>query len=70
VGKRRIGLAWSAFFVLLAVSVMSAGAGDGITHSLHEHDGITDIEVVTPLADYIFSEDGGVMKSLFLTFTT
>jgi len=56
--------------MLLTASVMSTAAGDGITYSLHEHDGITDIEVVAPLADYVFSEDGGVMKSLFLTFTT
>ncbi len=69
-GKRRIGLVWSVFFVLLAVSVMSTATGSGITYSRDEHDGITDIEVVTPLADYIFSEEGGVMKSLFLTFTT
>ncbi|RLE35474.1 hypothetical protein DRJ12_05105, partial [Candidatus Acetothermia bacterium] len=69
-GKRRIGLAGSVFFLLLVASVMSAGAGKDITYSLHEHDGVTDIEVITPLADYIFSEDGGVMKSLFLTFTT
>lgn len=69
-GKRRIGLAWSAFFMLLAASLLATGAEGTVTYSLHEHDGITDIEVITPLADYVFSEDGGVMKSLFITFTT
>lgn len=69
-GKRRIGLGWSVLFLVLAVSLVSSGAEKVVTYSLHEHDGVTDIEVVSPLADYIFSEDGGVMKSLFLTFTT
>jgi YidC/Oxa1 family membrane protein insertase len=45
-------------------------AGRGVTHSIVEQDGVKHIEVTTSLASYVFSEDGGVMTSLFLTFAS
>jgi YidC/Oxa1 family membrane protein insertase len=67
VERRRIARTWLG--LSLVVALISVGtAGRGITHSIVTQEGIDEIEVTTSLASYIFSEDGGVMKSLFLTF--
>ena len=70
-GKRSIVLSLLAF-VLLAVVVV--GAEERIVPVVGDLDGDGLQEVVIeapakgPLAEYVFSEDGGAMKSLFLTF--
>jgi len=55
--------------LLLAWVSLAAVAADGdLSYTISEIDGVEEIQVTTPLANYLFSEDGGVMKSLFITF--
>jgi hypothetical protein len=71
VGKRSIVLSLLGF-VLLAVTAF--GAEERIVPVIADLDGDGLREIVFsapakgPLAEYVFSEDGGVMKSLFLSF--
>jgi YidC/Oxa1 family membrane protein insertase len=65
VGKRWIVL---TLLGLVLFVVAAAAAKDGIEYTLGEGDGPREITVSTPLAEYVFSEEGGVMRSLFLTF--
>jgi YidC/Oxa1 family membrane protein insertase len=71
VGKRCLVLTliWIVF-----LAVVAAGADDRIVPEVKDLDGDGFDEVLVsapekgPLAEYVFSEEGGVMKSLFLTF--
>lgn len=58
-------------FVLCSVGVVNgfaAGPNSGIFYHVTERDGHQEVEVSTALASYIFSEDGGALRSVFLTF--
>ncbi|MGB2983778.1 MAG: membrane protein insertase YidC [Candidatus Bipolaricaulia bacterium] len=66
-GNRRIAFVLLGIFVC-AVAVSAVSAEREIAYTIVEQDGYRDVMVSTPLGDYVFSEDGGVMKSLFLTF--
>ena len=65
--KRRIALGLLGL-LLCAVAVTSVAADRGVAYTIVERDGYREILVSTSLANYVFSEEGGVMKSLFLTF--
>jgi hypothetical protein len=67
VGKRRIALGLTCLVVALAACASSAAQRD-ITFEELQRDGFRDVEVTTPLARIILSEQGGVMKSVFLSF--
>jgi YidC/Oxa1 family membrane protein insertase len=55
--------------VVLAVMPCAALAAQrDITYTMLDRDGLRDVEVQTPLARIILSEQGGVMKSVFLSF--
>jgi YidC/Oxa1 family membrane protein insertase len=54
--------------VLLALSSAAFSADREITYVELDNNGVRELEVRTPLANYILSEDGGVMKSAFLAF--
>ncbi len=58
------------FLVLLLVLWSSAAlaAKPEITYEILDREGYREVEVKTPLADYILSEQGGVLKSILLTF--
>jgi YidC/Oxa1 family membrane protein insertase len=56
------------FVVLFVVASVAAGTQKGLSYRIYERNGYTDIEVTTALASYVFSEEGGVLKSLFLHF--
>ena len=65
--KRRI--VWGVLFlVLVSAACAASGAQRNITFETLEQEGYRDIEVTTPLARIILSEQGGVMKSVFLSF--
>ncbi len=66
-GKRRI--VWGLVCLSLAVlSCAGFAAQRDITYETLERDGLRDVEVQTPLARIVLSEQGGVMKSVFLSF--
>ena len=65
-GNRRIAICLLGLLLCAAVTV--AAADRGVSYKIVERDGVREVMVSTSLADYIFSEEGGVMKSLFLTF--
>jgi len=70
VGHRRTVLI-GAIIALLVLSFSAAAAESEITHNYEaneEYAGYRTIEVTTPFASYVFSEDGGALRSLFLTF--
>jgi YidC/Oxa1 family membrane protein insertase len=67
VGKRRIVWGLSCLVVALVACAASAAQRD-ITFKPLDREGFRDIEVTTPLARIILSEQGGVMKSVFLSF--
>jgi len=60
----------SGFIVLLSLllSMAAFAAKPEITYEILDREGYREVEVKTPLADYILSEQGGVMKSSLLTF--
>lgn len=64
-GKRWIvlSLLGLAFF-----AVCGLAAEPEITYRISDGVGPREITVSTPLAEYVFSEEGGVMRSLFITF--
>lgn len=53
---------------LCAATVTVAAADREIDYTIAEVEGHREITVFTPLAEYVFSEDGGVLKFLYLTF--
>lgn len=58
-------------FIICSAGVISgfaAGPNSGIFYRVIERDGYQEVEVTTALASYIFSEDGGTLRSVFLTF--
>jgi len=61
--------AWAlAVVVLIGATLSGVAAEPEIRYVIVDRDGVSEIEVTTPLASYIFSERGGVLKSLFLSF--
>ena len=66
-GKRRIALGLLGLLVCL-IAATAAANERGVTYTMVERDGYREIVVSTSLANYVFSEQGGVMKSLFLSF--
>ncbi|MEA3356311.1 MAG: membrane protein insertase YidC [Candidatus Bipolaricaulota bacterium] len=62
------------YLVFLSLLIMFAfstwGGQPGLTYRVYERDGYREIEVNTALASYVFSEDGGALKSVFLNFAT
>ena len=66
-GKR---YAWLGLVSLLLLSTsLCAGATEPlITHVPIVRDGFNELLVTTPLANYVFSEDGGTLRSLLLQF--
>jgi YidC/Oxa1 family membrane protein insertase len=69
VGNRRIALVLLGVF--LGAVAVSAAAADGeipFTVDDYDEDGYREVTVSTKLANYVLSEDGGVMESLFITF--
>jgi YidC/Oxa1 family membrane protein insertase len=67
VGKRRIVLGWVCLGLAM-LSCAAVAAPRDITYVTLERDGVREVEVETPLARIILSEQGGVMKSAFLSF--
>ncbi len=65
--KRRIALGLCLLGMALLPCVAS-GAERAITFETIQREGFRDLEVTTPLARIILSEQGGVMKSVFLSF--
>ncbi len=66
-GKRRI--VWGLCCLIVAVASCAAVAAPReITFVSLDREGFRDLEVTTPLARIILSEQGGVMKSVFLSF--
>ena len=69
-GHRRTVLI-GAIFALFVLSFAAGAAEPKIEHNYEANEayaGFRTIEVVTPFASYVFSEDGGALRSLFLTF--
>lgn len=57
--------------LLLSVLVVIGVAGEtskDMSYRVIEQEGYKEIEVTTALANYLFSEDGGTLKSVFLSF--
>ena len=66
---RRVPVLWAVFLLVLLIGGGAAWASQKeLTYQITERNGYKEIEVRTALASYIFSEDGGVLKSLFLHF--
>lgn len=67
-GKR---YSWIGFLIifLLSASLCGAAAGRAITHVQTVRDGFDELLVTTSFANYVFSEDGGTLRSVLLTFT-
>jgi YidC/Oxa1 family membrane protein insertase len=68
VQRRRIIFGWTVFMLLLAAASTAMAANRQISYVVLDNNGVQELRVSTPLADYILSEDGGVMKSAFLSF--
>jgi YidC/Oxa1 family membrane protein insertase len=66
-GKRAvsIGTLWGLVFLF---SVCVFAADPTISHAYAERLGFTELLVTTPLGNYVFSEDGGTLRSVLLTF--
>jgi len=54
--------------LFLFVSLCAIGAEPEIVYDVVEREGFRELIVTTPLANYLFSEDGGTLKSVLLTF--
>jgi len=64
--QARFGLLGVLF--LLLVSVSTVAVEPEITYEIAEREGFRELIVATPLANYLFSEDGGTLRSVLLTF--
>ena len=66
--KRR---AYLGFVLLLfLVSVITFAGSKDMSYKVVNKDGSNQVTVTTGLASYVFSEDGGVLKSVFLSFAS
>ena len=54
--------------LVLVFSCSAMGAEPEIAYEVREREGFQELLVATPLADYLFSEDGGTLRSVLLTF--
>lgn len=71
VRKQPEHLVYMVLFLLLSAVAIAGFAGETgkeISYRVLERGEYKEIEVETALASYIFSEDGGVLKSVFLSF--
>ncbi len=66
-GRRnvRIGI---ILVILLAASIVACATEPKVTYLTTERNGFAELQVQTPLANYVFSEDGGTIRSVLLTF--
>jgi len=62
--------AWTGFLTLflLLTSLCVVATEPIVTHELTNRDGFDELLVTTPLGNYLFSEDGGTLRSGLLTF--
>ncbi len=65
--KRTTCIAILSFFILL-VSLSCVATQPTITHVTTVRAGFSEVLVTTPLGNYVFSEDGGTLRSGLLTF--
>jgi len=61
----RIGL---PILLLLLLSLPLIGAEPSVSYEIAEREGFQEMLVTTPLANLLFSEDGGTLRSVLLTF--
>jgi YidC/Oxa1 family membrane protein insertase len=63
-------IAWIGFIlsVILLASLSVAATQPTITHVSTVREGFDELQVTTPLGNYVFSEDGGTIRSALLTF--
>jgi len=68
VGKWRV-FVWLLGILFFFLSIAGSAVEPEVTFErLPERNGFREIAVTTPLANYLFSEDGGVLTSVLLTF--
>jgi len=67
VGTKSVRYATVAVLFLF-LSLCAAAAEPEITFDVTEREGYRELIVATPLANYLFSEDGGALRSVLLTF--
>jgi len=61
--------AWIGIIALLLLTPLYAGAAEPtVSHVSTERNGFDELLVTTPLGNYVFSEDGGTLRSALLTF--
>ena len=65
---RRVPLLWAVLLLVVVLGGAVWASQKDLTYQISERDGYREIEVRTALARYLFSEDGGALKSLFLHF--
>ncbi|MCK4683009.1 hypothetical protein KAT59_08300, partial [Candidatus Bipolaricaulota bacterium] len=69
--KQRVCLGFMIILLLLSAFAVIGVAGEtskDMSYRVIEQEGYKEIEVTTALANYLFSEDGGTLKSIFLSF--
>jgi len=59
---------WIVLIVCLLISLGAVATEPTITHERIERLDYAEVLVTTPLANYVFSEDGGTLRSIFVTF--
>jgi len=55
-------------FLFLFLSLSVIAAEPTVTYQTAEREGFQELIVITPLANFLFSEDGGTLRSVLLTF--
>ena len=61
--------AWIGIIALLLLTPLYAGAAEPtVSHVSTERNGFDELLVTTPLGNYVFSEEGGTLRSALLTF--
>ena len=66
-GKRYAWIGIISLFLLLT-SLCVCATEPVIAHVQADRDGFDELLVTTPLGNYVFSEDGGTLRSVLLTF--
>ena len=67
-GKRRVYVSCLGIVILLLSFAATAVEPEITYEPITERDGFREVVVNTPLANYLFSEDGGGVRSVLLTF--
>lgn len=60
--------AWIGIIIFLLASSVALATEPTITHDRTERLGFAEVLVTTPLANYVFSEEDGTLRSIFITF--